>query len=169
MPGTMTAPPASITSAFDRSISSFAPIASMRPSAMATLTARRSESDEPSARAASCRIVRRTCRRPRLARRGSPQLGPRFALLLADRTDRRHAGSAHELVEGRHIGLRDRSPLHKLRLGALRKIVEDVIHRLRRGEVRAPHGHGEAADLQIELGRVVQRVLAALRLYLDEL
>src|SRR4051812_7054672 len=58
MPGTMTAPPASITSAFDRSISSFAPMASMRPSAMATLTARRSESDEPSARAASCRIVR---------------------------------------------------------------------------------------------------------------
>src|SRR5258705_1538849 len=151
--GTTPGPPASTTFAPAGSMSSFAPIDSMRPSAMTMLTPRRSESDEPSARAASCRIVRLTfCPRPRLPCRRSPQLGPSLALLLSHGADRRHSGTADELVEGRHVRLRYRAPLHELRFGALGEIVEDVVHRFRRGEVGAADGHREAADLEIQLG-----------------
>src|SRR3989442_343135 len=100
---------------------------------------------------------------------GPPERGgPGFAL-LADRAPRWDARTAHELVEGRQVGLRDLLALGELRVGALAQIREDLIHCLRRREVGAADSHRQAPDLEVELRRVVERVLAALRLHLDEL
>src|SRR5437899_11387616 len=94
---------------------------------------------------------------------------PRFSAVIADRAHRWDTRTAHELVEGRHVGLRDLLPLGELRVGALAQIREDLIHRFRRREVGAANSHRQAPDLEVELRRVVERVLAALRLHLDEL
>src|SRR2546428_4273439 len=116
-------------------------------------------------------LARSRCpRKARLLREGGPPEpgGTRLAL-LADRAHRRDTRATHELVEGRHVGLRDLLPLGELRVGALAQIREALIHRLRRREVGAADSHRQAPDLEVELRRVVERVLAALRLHLDEL
>src|SRR2546426_2023356 len=100
---------------------------------------------------------------------GPPERGGTRLALLADRAHRWDTRTAHELVEGRHVGLRDLLPLGELRVGALAQIREDLIHRFRRREVGAANSHRQAPDLEVELRRVVERVLAALRLHLDEL
>src|SRR3989475_1399341 len=98
-----------------------------------------------------------------------PERGGTRLALFADRAHRWDTRTAHELVEGRHVGLRDLLPLGELRVGALAQIREDLIHRFRRREVGAANSHRQAPDLEVELRRVVERVLAALRLHLDEL
>src|SRR2546426_10672678 len=105
----------------------------------------------------------------RLLDGGPPERGGTRLALFADRAHRWDTRTAHELVEGRHVGLRDLLPLGELRVGALAQIREDLIHRFRRREVGAADSHRQAPDLEVELRRVVERVLAALRLHLDEL
>src|SRR5207247_9602389 len=100
---------------------------------------------------------------------GPPERGGTRLALFADRAHRRDTRTAHELVEGRHVGLRDLLPLGELRVGALAQIREDLIHRLRRREVGAANSDREAPDLEVEVRGVVERVLAALRLHLAEL
>ena len=105
---------------------------------------------------------------------GSPGGGPprdaaRPRALRASHAHRGHAGRSHERVERGDIAVAQRFPSRDLCVHPTREVLEDIAHSLRGREVRAAHRAEQTRELRVELRRVVERVLAALRLDLDEL
>src|SRR5205807_4134892 len=100
---------------------------------------------------------------------GSPGGGPprdaaRPRALRASHAHRGHAGRSHERVERGDIAVAQRFPSRDLCVHPTREVLEDIAHSLRGREVRAAHRAEQTRELRVELRRVVERVLAALRL-----